>query len=210
MDKLRITGSNQKKIWSLLDRLETKDEVVTFPHSIRVGLLGYEVSKALGLDDPKILFYAGLLHDVGKLGIEKPLLGKPDKFTDEDHNHMKEHVIIGYNILRKVYPFSAEVLLWHHFFQKENSYPSREQMDRLQHTLRLDQRKKAEQNGLYLALQDCYDSLTTRADNGVPPINPSESESVLVSRYPDYKEIINLLYVKKVFGVEYKKLFSFG
>ncbi len=71
-------------------------------HSNRVSELCLEMAKALGwsqLEQNKIST-AGLLHDIGKMGISESLLNKPGKLTEEEYKEMCTHPEIGYKILQ--------------------------------------------------------------------------------------------------------------
>ena len=46
-----------------------------------------------------LIYYSSLLHDIGKLGTPDSILLKQDRLTDEEFATMKEHTVIGYNIL---------------------------------------------------------------------------------------------------------------
>ena len=62
------------------------------------GLIGTE----LGLDAGRLtrLRLAGLLHDVGKIGVPDAILNKPAKLTDDEYEHMKRHSLLGYDIVQ--------------------------------------------------------------------------------------------------------------
>jgi diguanylate cyclase (GGDEF)-like protein len=62
------------------------------------GLIGAE----LGLDAGGLtrLRLAGLLHDVGKIGVPDAILNKPAKLTDDEYEHMKRHSLLGYDIVQ--------------------------------------------------------------------------------------------------------------
>ena len=62
------------------------------------GLIGAE----LGFDSPGLtrLRLAGLLHDVGKIGVPDAILNKPAKLTDHEYEQMKRHALLGYDIVR--------------------------------------------------------------------------------------------------------------
>jgi diguanylate cyclase (GGDEF)-like protein len=62
------------------------------------GLIGAE----LGLDAQRLtrLRLAGLLHDVGKIGVPDAILNKPAKLTDDEYEHMKRHALLGYDIVQ--------------------------------------------------------------------------------------------------------------
>jgi diguanylate cyclase (GGDEF)-like protein len=62
------------------------------------GLIGAE----LGLDAGRLtrMRLAGLLHDVGKIGVPDAILNKPAKLTDDEYEHMKRHSLLGYDIVQ--------------------------------------------------------------------------------------------------------------
>jgi diguanylate cyclase (GGDEF)-like protein len=62
------------------------------------GLIGAE----LGFDTGRLtrLRLAGLLHDVGKIGVPDAILNKPDKLTDDEYEQMKRHALLGYDIVQ--------------------------------------------------------------------------------------------------------------
>ena len=62
------------------------------------GLIGAE----LGLEAGRLtrLRLAGLLHDVGKIGVPDAILNKPAKLTDDEYEHMKRHALLGYDIVQ--------------------------------------------------------------------------------------------------------------
>ncbi len=86
-------------IMTLAIAIEAKD-VYTKGHSERVGTLSMEFGGYLGLsdDDRHLLFKAGVLHDIGKIGIDDYILHKSDDLTEKEMRLVKEHVIIGENI----------------------------------------------------------------------------------------------------------------
>ena len=62
------------------------------------GLIGAE----LGFEAGRLtrLRLAGLLHDVGKIGVPDAILNKPAKLTDDEYEHMKRHSLLGYDIVQ--------------------------------------------------------------------------------------------------------------
>jgi diguanylate cyclase (GGDEF)-like protein len=62
------------------------------------GLIGAE----LGFDTGRLtrMRLAGLLHDVGKIGVPDAILNKPSKLTDDEYEHMKRHSLLGYDIVQ--------------------------------------------------------------------------------------------------------------
>jgi HD-GYP domain-containing protein (c-di-GMP phosphodiesterase class II) len=85
---------------ALTAAIDAKD-AYTFGHSERVARIGVELGRQLGLpgDDLSDVYLAGLLHDIGKIGIRDAVLLKAAPLTPEEFEHIKEHVIIGHRIL---------------------------------------------------------------------------------------------------------------
>jgi putative nucleotidyltransferase with HDIG domain len=99
----------------------------TAGHSERVTDLALKIGQALGLDQKKLddLHRGGLLHDIGKIGIPPEILDKAGKLTDEEYQHMREHVRIGARILEPIEAYAAviPVVLHHHEYYDGSGYP---------------------------------------------------------------------------------------
>lgn len=96
-------------------------------HCERVRDLCREIGNALemSVDDVRELEMAGLLHDIGKIGIDEVLLNKEDTLTHDEWLDMKRHPEIGYQILRSIHEFSqiSEFVLSHHERPDGKGYP---------------------------------------------------------------------------------------
>jgi len=94
----------------LSDALERKD-AYTAAHADEVADLSVAVGRRLGLSDEDLrtLNYGGLLHDIGKIGIPSEIILKPAKLTDEEFEVIKQHTIIGADMLSRI-PFFDEVV----------------------------------------------------------------------------------------------------
>jgi HD superfamily phosphohydrolase YqeK len=86
---------------SLVSTLDAKDPY-TRGHSERVALVSRRLGEHLNLptDDLNDIYLSGMLHDVGKIGVDDRVLQKPGKLTNEEFDKIKEHPMIGYNILK--------------------------------------------------------------------------------------------------------------
>ena len=91
---------------SLASALDAKD-AYTHGHSSRVADLAVELSRRLGMGQQTAdaLQLAGILHDIGKIGVDDSVLKKPGQLTDEEFEQIKEHPVIGYEILKDIRPF---------------------------------------------------------------------------------------------------------
>jgi diguanylate cyclase (GGDEF)-like protein len=83
--------------------IDTKDRY-TMRHSEDVARYGTFLARRMGLDDTMIAIIkrAGLLHDVGKIGIPDTILRKPGRLTAEEYDIVKQHVALGDMIVRDV------------------------------------------------------------------------------------------------------------
>lgn len=95
-----ITEQALKAIASTID---AKDKY-TNGHSNRVADYSVKIARKLGMSEENIenLYYTALLHDIGKIGIPDNILNKPDKLTAEEYNFIKQHTVIGGDILHEL------------------------------------------------------------------------------------------------------------
>jgi putative nucleotidyltransferase with HDIG domain len=119
-NNLHIEKEKQRSIFSFLAPLKTKD-LMTYRHSLRVGLLATRIGEFMHLDQ-KALLYSGLLHDIGKALTDSSTLKKTEAYETKDYEAIKDHVMDGYKMLQGYFDYTAEIILWHHKFQA-NEYP---------------------------------------------------------------------------------------
>jgi len=85
------------------------------------------LAQELGCDASSLetMYLSGLLHDIGKIGIDDSVLRKPDKLTDEEYEQIKRHVRIGHRILQDLRKLDdvVPVVLYHHESWDGNGYP---------------------------------------------------------------------------------------
>ncbi|MCH7988547.1 MAG: HD-GYP domain-containing protein [Planctomycetes bacterium] len=88
---------------SLVSTLDAKDPY-TRGHSERVALVARRLGMELGLpeEDLRDIYLSGLLHDIGKIGVDDRILRKPGRLTEEEMKKIQEHPIIGFEIVRKL------------------------------------------------------------------------------------------------------------
>ncbi len=90
----------------------------TGKHIKRVAVFSELIAKELGLSKEfvaRIKMYAPI-HDIGKVGIPDEILKKPGRYTPEEFEIMKEHVVIGYNMIKESsLPETAKnIVRYHH------------------------------------------------------------------------------------------------
>jgi HD-GYP domain-containing protein (c-di-GMP phosphodiesterase class II) len=83
--------------------IDAKDPY-TWGHSERVARIAVRLGRQMGMPAGFLsdLYLAGLLHDIGKIGIRDSVLQKADKLTDEEFDHIKEHPLIGDRLVSNV------------------------------------------------------------------------------------------------------------
>nr|MBP8717790.1 HD-GYP domain-containing protein [Candidatus Atribacteria bacterium] len=113
-------------IRTLAATIDAKDPY-THGHSERVSQMALQLAKRLGFTESEIeyLEYAAILHDIGKIGIEDHILGKKDKLTDAEYEKVKEHPVIGANIMESIEFLKrcSQTVLHHHENFDGRGYP---------------------------------------------------------------------------------------
>jgi HD-GYP domain-containing protein (c-di-GMP phosphodiesterase class II) len=83
--------------------IDAKDPF-TWGHSERVARIAVRLGKQMGLPaaTQSDLYLAGLLHDIGKIGVRDSVLQKPGKLSDEEFEHIKQHPLIGDRLISSI------------------------------------------------------------------------------------------------------------
>lgn len=96
-------------------------------HSERVAALARTLARHLGLGGERAqrIWIAALVHDVGKIGIDDRILKKGGQLTDEEFALMRQHPVIGAEILESIEPLrdTLPVVRWHHECWNGRGYP---------------------------------------------------------------------------------------
>lgn len=121
-----IRDNYLKTISSFAMAVEAKDKY-THGHSENVMKYTMILARHLKLSKKEIeqIKYAGLLHDIGKIGVDEAILNKPGKLTNEEFEQIKKHPVIGAHIISNVPFFKSLVPLirHHHEFYDGTGYP---------------------------------------------------------------------------------------
>ncbi|MCG8568947.1 MAG: HD domain-containing protein [Spirochaetes bacterium] len=122
-------------------------------HAIRVGEGCVIIGEKLGLKPDTLLrmYYAGLLHDIGKISVDQKILAKKGKLTDHEFEIIKKHTIYGSRILASL-PGLNELALWvrwHHEWWNGTGYPDGLIGDEIPIEVQI------------ISVIDCFDSLQT-------------------------------------------------
>ncbi len=137
---------------SLVQSLEARDPY-TRGHSERVALIARRIGQQLNLPDEDLndIYLSGLLHDIGKIGIDDQVLRKPGRLTPQEYEKIQQHPMIGYEILhglknlQKILPGVRN----HHESFNGNGYPDRLKGDEIPLMARI------------LAVADSYDAMSS-------------------------------------------------
>lgn len=116
-----------KTVNALIAAIEAKDKY-TEGHSYRVSKYAVILAEKLGLSKEQIdeIRIAGILHDIGKIGIPDAILGKPDRLTDEEFEQIKKHPTISCRILEPVGlpERTMKAITFHHERWDGKGYPA--------------------------------------------------------------------------------------
>ena len=138
---------------TLINAMEAKD-VYLRGHSQRVAGIAASIAQELGLDADTVenVRLAGRIHDVGKIGIQEAVLNKPAGLSDDEYQHVKEHVRIGLDILAPLKHIAIPLLFVqdHHEHWDGRGYP------------RGLKGEAISLGGRILGAADAFDALTSR------------------------------------------------
>jgi putative nucleotidyltransferase with HDIG domain len=119
---------------ALTSAIDAKDPY-TCGHSDRVARVAVRLAEELGCDAKTLnmLYLAGLLHDIGKIGVDDNVLRKAGELSNEEYKHIKQHVQIGHRILNDLAKLEdiLPVVLHHHEAWDGGGYPHRLESDRI-------------------------------------------------------------------------------
>jgi len=196
IDLLKISGEQQELLEPFLSLIKIK-HLPTFYHSLRVAELARNIGKMKGLDQ-KALWYSGSMHDIGKTLVDRSILDKTRGFGESDMNYMRNHVTYGYLLLKDFFPFSSEIALRHHLFQRD-PYPS--ELPPINSRFSPATMQLISECSRNVALADYYDSAKNRVDKVSGKYKSSdEVRLLLLSENPDQQSLIERLYDEKIFN----------
>lgn len=113
----------------ILGRISDYRDEKTGGHLKRIGSLSVQFSKLLGHDEQEqnIMLHSSALHDIGKIGIPDAILHKPGKLSPEEFEEIKQHTVIGYELLKNSKSVflvaGASIALYHHENWDGSGYP---------------------------------------------------------------------------------------
>lgn len=106
--------------------IDLKD-VYTGRHARDVADIAVRIARAMRLteENVRMIRIAGLLHDIGKIGISGGIIRKPGELTADEKSAMKQHPVIGADIMQPVELLSdaADLVRHHHEHYDGSGYP---------------------------------------------------------------------------------------
>ena len=141
-----------KTIDIILNTLYEKNKMEMY-HSKRVSMLSYDIASKLDLGKEQIneIKLAGLMHDIGKIGVAETILNKTGPLTEIERAEINKHAEIGYRILKASNEFFkiAVYLLEHHERWDGKGYPNKLAGEQISLPARI------------IAVADAYDAMTS-------------------------------------------------
>ncbi len=123
---VKIRESFLGSLKALVMALEAKDSY-TSGHSRRVAEVSVMIARELGMspEDIERISVAGLIHDIGKIGVKESILNKPGGLTVDEYKHIQRHSEVGTHILTAVIEDNQilEAVAHHHEQYDGSGYP---------------------------------------------------------------------------------------
>ncbi len=143
---------------ALAGAIDAKDRY-THGHSTRVAALSRRMAEEAGFSehDCDQIYFAALLHDVGKIGVADEIINKEGRLTDEEFAQIKRHPLLGYQILSNIRqsPLLSVGARCHHERYDGTGYPDGLRGEEIPEAARI------------IAVADAYDAMnSTRSYRG--------------------------------------------
>ena len=147
-----LESAYMSTMYALSAAIDVKDHY-TFGHSKNVSRYGSALAQQVGLSDEEVrnVHYAGLLHDIGKIGVPESVLTKSSALTDDEFFVMRRHVDLSVAIVKHISSFLpiVPIVHCHHERFDGTGYPRSLRGDHIP------------LEGRILAVVDAYDAMTT-------------------------------------------------
>ncbi len=154
---------------ALSHTVDAKDHY-TNGHSERVAAYAAEIGRRMGKspEEQRLLYEAGLLHDIGKIGIPEEIITKKEALTRDEFGEIKEHTVIGDDILKGItdVPALREGARSHHERYDGSGYPDGLSGDAIPEIARI------------ICVADCYDAMTSTRSYSKPKTHEVVREEI--------------------------------
>ena len=158
IDLLKKERKNMRMLFeqtaeALANAIDAKD-AYTHGHSTRVAEYSREIARRAGLREEEIdeVYFAAMLHDVGKIGVPDTIITKEGKLNDEEYAAIKKHPVIGKQILSSISrsPYLSIGAHYHHERYDGKGYPDKLLGEDIPWIARI------------IAVADAYDAMTSK------------------------------------------------
>ncbi len=137
---------------ALVNAIDAKD-TYSHGHSLRVAQYSEMIAREAGKSEIecRMIYYAALLHDVGKIGISDNIINKTGRLTSDEYEIIKKHTVLGNQILLSIseYPYLSIGARYHHERYDGRGYPDRLKGDDIPEIARI------------ISVADAYDAMTS-------------------------------------------------
>ncbi len=138
---------------ALASAIDAKDPY-THGHSARVAMYSTKIAREAGKSEEECekVYFAALLHDVGKIGVPSAVINKPGRLTDEEFAQIKLHPVFGNQILSSIQqsPYLSIGAHYHHERYDGRGYPTGLKGEDIPEIARI------------IAVADSYDAMTSK------------------------------------------------
>lgn len=149
----KVSNLTTQVMLTLASAIDAKD-AYTKGHSVRVAQYARELARRMGKREEEMsdIYYIGLLHDIGKIGVADQIINKPERLTKEEYDEVKAHPVIGAEILDNIseIPGISIGAHWHHERYDGGGYPDGLVGDAIPEVARI------------VCVADAYDTMTSK------------------------------------------------
>lgn len=149
----KVERLSSQIIQTLAGTIDAKDKY-TKGHSSRVAEYSVKIARKMGKSEKELedIYYMGLLHDIGKIGIPDGIINKTSQLTDEEYELIKSHPMIGAEILKNIseMPEIGTGARWHHERYDGKGYPDKLKGMEIPETARI------------IGVADAYDAMASK------------------------------------------------
>lgn len=149
----KLERLSEEVVLTLAKTVDAKDKY-TSGHSERAAKYAREIAKRMGLSKKEQweIYYMGVLHDIGKIGIPDAIINKEGKLTDDEFQIIKSHPVIGAEVLENIdeIPNISIGARFHHERYDGRGYPEHKAGEDIPIQARI------------IGISDAYDAMTSK------------------------------------------------
>jgi len=165
-------------------------------HSKRVSEICEDIATKMNFarNDVNQIRIAGLMHDIGKIGIDEKILNKPEKLNNDEWTEMKRHPEIGYRILSSVNEFSeiADFVLEHQEYWNGKGYPRGLKGEEISMQARI------------ITVADAFDAMTSNRTYGKALSEEEATNEIRRCSGTQFDPFIARVFIEKCLGKEWE------